>query len=332
MITRIWYQRKRHILAWMLEPFSYLFISIARKRRLRDQKCAYHSALPVIVVGNIAVGGTGKTPVVQSLCRYLQDNGYTPAVISRGYGGQPPFYPLMLDPSTLSTVCGDEPYMLYHSLQGKVPVVVSPIRSASLQMIERDLPQVNVVIADDGLQHYKMARDFEIVVVDGQRQFGNQLCLPAGPLREPIKRIDEVDAVIINGEGLLAIDSNVAIYTMKLEPQCFVRISDGLECSITEFQGKPLHAIAGIGNPQRFFDLLEQLDCQLLSVKALVDHHHFSAKDFSEYADAGVIVMTEKDASKCQNFNLNNAWYLRVRAEIDSRFYEQVLARLDNFK
>ena len=146
------------------------------------------------------------------------------------------------------------------------------------------------------------------MVVDGQRQFGNQLCLPAGPLREPIKRINEVDAVIINGEGILTIDSNVEIYAMKLKPQRFVRLSDGFECSISEFKGKQLHAMAGIGNPQRFFDLLEQLGCELLSVKPLADHHHFSAKDFSKYNGIETIVMTEKDASKCQKYNLYNVW------------------------
>lgn len=333
MLPKIWYLPHRHLLAKLLQPLSYIFSRIALSRRIKYQRCAYRSTLPIVVVGNIAVGGTGKTPVVQSLCRFLRQHGYRPAVISRGYGGKGAVYPLALNQDTIAQVSGDEPYMIFHSLGGEVPVVISPLRSEALKYIEKHLINIDVVIADDGLQHYKMARDYEIVVVDGQRGFGNGLCLPAGPLREPLSRLDEVNAVIVNGQACLSsFPSSLPQYEMKLAPIEFINLATRQAVSVGSFANHSVHALAGIGNPSRFFATLEQLGCELLSQKSLPDHYAFSKRDFLDYSDSDVILMTEKDAVKCRDFDLQNAWYLRVCGEISPLFYQDVLVCLERFK
>ncbi|WP_151193040.1 tetraacyldisaccharide 4'-kinase [Cysteiniphilum sp. JM-1] len=317
-----WYTAHKTWRAMILTPLSWLFSYIAKKRRVKLQKNAYHSKLPVIVVGNIAVGGTGKTPVVQVLCQYLKKQGYHPGIITRGYGGKATHYPFRIDQTTTASVCGDEPFML-HQLLPDIPIVISPKRVEAIQYIEQKLKTVDIIISDDGLQHYVMHRDVEIAVVDGQRQFGNGLCLPAGPLREPITRLKEVDMMIINGGGRASV-SNKAQYDMQLLPQSLVSLATGQQFAIDQLMksvGSTCYAVAGIGNPKRFFNTLNNLGF-MVEEYPFKDHHSFILDDFKAMDENTPVIMTYKDAVKCQGFAKDNWYYLAISPQIENEFFE----------
>lgn len=323
-----WYTAHKTWRAMILTPLSWLFSYIAKKRRLKLQKDAYSSKSPLIVVGNIAVGGTGKTPVVQALCQYLKVQGYHPAVITRGFGGKATHYPFMVDQTTTANICGDEPFMLHQLLQD-VPIVISPKRVEAIKYIEQKLKTIDIIISDDGLQHYAMHRDIEIAVIDGQRQFGNALCLPAGPLREPITRLKEVDMMIINGGGRVSV-SNKAQYDMQLLPQSLVSVATGQQFAIDQLlksMGSTCYAVAGIGNPKRFFNTLTSLG---FTVEAypFKDHHSFILEDFKIMGDEKPVIMTYKDAVKCQGFAKDNWYYLEILPEIEAEFFEDLSGKL----
>ncbi len=322
-----WYQTHKTWRAILLMPLSWVFSFSAHKRKLVLQRHAYKSMLPIIVVGNIAVGGTGKTPVVQVLCQYLQKKGYYPAIITRGFGGKAKHYPFAINEQCSPKECGDEPYMLSKLLQG-IPIVVSPKRVDSVKWIESRLPKVNVIISDDGLQHYAMARDIEIAVVDGQRMFGNGLCLPAGPLREPVRRLKKVDFVIINGGVNKRDCEGITAFGMDLKADALVNIATGEPHSIAAFimkYGKACYAIAGIGNPDRFFESLRRLGFNELKAYPFADHYAYNHKDFDFVTHANMpVVMTHKDAVKCQSFAKGNWYYLAVLPAIDNGFFEDV--------
>ncbi|WP_440615467.1 tetraacyldisaccharide 4'-kinase [Cysteiniphilum sp. 6C5] len=328
MMQKDWYTAHKTWRAMILAPLSWLFSYIAKKRRNKLQKNAYQSKLPLIVVGNIAVGGTGKTPVVQAICQYLKAQGYHPAIITRGFGGKATHYPFMIDQTTPASICGDEPFMLHQLLQD-IPIVISPKRVEAIQYIEQKLKTVDIIISDDGLQHYAMHRDIEIAVIDGQRQFGNGLCLPAGPLREPITRLKEVDMMIINGGGRVSI-SNQAQYDMQLLPQNLVSVATGQQFAIDQLiksVGSACCAVAGIGNPQRFFNSLK---CLGFTVEAypFKDHHSFTLEDFKAVGDEKPVIMTYKDAVKCQGFAKDNWYYLAILPEIEAEFFEELSEKL----
>ncbi len=327
IIERMWYTPKKTALAYLLYPMSKLFFLIAKRRRQQQSSSAYKSKLPVIIVGNITVGGTGKTPVVEAICNHLLKKGFSPAIISRGYGGSAKSYPFVISKSTKPCQCGDEPYML-SKLLPNIPIVISPKRVDSVRYIENQLQDVNVIISDDGLQHYALARDIEIAVVDGKRGFGNQLLLPAGPLREPIQRLKEVDFTIINGGEDISFENS---FNMRLVPSCFVNIASGQTLSISAFQKQyqndELVAIAGIGNPKRFFDQLASLGFHQLKVRAFPDHYAYKAQDFNDL-DAKLVVMTYKDAVKCESFATKHFWYLKVEPKIEDGFFAQLLSKI----
>ncbi|MDA0910009.1 MAG: tetraacyldisaccharide 4'-kinase [Proteobacteria bacterium] len=323
-----WYTAHKTWRAMILTPLSWLFSYIVKKRRVKLQKNAYHSKLSLIVVGNIAVGGTGKTPVVQAICQYLKKRGYHPAIITRGYGGKARHYPFMIDQTTTANICGDEPFMLHQLLQD-IPIVISPKRVEAIQDIEEKLKTVDVIISDDGLQHYAMHRDIEIAVIDGQRQFGNGLCLPAGPLREPITRLKEVDMMVINGGGRVKV-GNQAQYDMQLMPQSLVSLATCQQFAIDQllkFEGSTCYAVAGIGNPKRFFNTLNNLGF-IVEAHAFKDHHSFTLDDFKTMDDEKPVIMTYKDAVKCQGFAKDNWYYLAILPEIEAEFFEALSQKL----
>ncbi|MDO6524713.1 tetraacyldisaccharide 4'-kinase [Motilimonas sp. 1_MG-2023] len=306
----------------LLWPLSWLFGLIAATRRFafcQGWLKSVHVGVPTIVVGNISVGGNGKTPVVIGLCEWLTQLGYRPGVISRGYGGNAPHYPLLVDTHTTGAQAGDEPVLIYH--RTGCPVVVSPKRIEAAQYLIEHC-HVNVIISDDGLQHYALQRDIEIVVVDGERRFGNGLLLPAGPLRESKKRLNSVDFVINNGA-----DPQGNEFAMSLKPSTPKSVVGQVEFDADEV-GKKVNACAGIGHPPRFFNTLKGLGFELVQQRAFADHHAFKQEEIQALEQQYPLFMTEKDAVKCRDFELKQAWYLPVSALIAAPFKEHFIMKL----
>lgn len=314
-----WY--RLHPVRWLLLPLSLLYRLIAAVRRSAYQRnwlTRHKMRVPVIVVGNISVGGTGKTPFVLWLCRQLIQAGFKPGIISRGYGGKARHYPLDVSIETATTEAGDEPVLI--ARRSGCPVVVDPDRSrAAVHLLSQQ--DCDVIISDDGLQHYALDRDIEICLVDSQRRFGNKLCLPAGPLREPVSRLQSVDFVVYNGE------ITNPRYQMQLVAGQWINLADyEKQLPLTAFHQQEVHAVAGIGHPQRFFDLLCQHDI-IVHPHAFDDHHDFTAADL-DFPDDFPVLMTEKDAVKCQPFAQPHHWYLPVTARIDDSLAQAIVNKL----
>ena len=311
-LKKLWYQRS--ILSFILIPLSLVFRLIVSIRRfLLEAFFQTHFDVPVIVVGNITVGGVGKTPLVIALAKELSDKGFKPGIVSRGYKAKISTFPHRVDVKDLASEVGDEPLMMARN--SKVPVVISPNRvSAVNELIESNC---DVIISDDGLQHYKMGRLIEIAVVDQMSKLGNGWCLPAGPLREPKKRLKQVDYVIVNGSAETGSD-------MTMIPEKCIHLKSGKAVSLDEII-KPIHAVAGIGNPERFFATLKSLGL-LIDEHSFADHHRFLSDELN--FKNGSIIMTEKDAVKCQDFDNNSIYYLKVKAAIDDRFIQSLVQRL----
>ncbi len=315
-----WYSRNP--VALTLWPLGRLYRAVAMVRRR-----AYRVGLlprqrvgvPVVVVGNITVGGTGKTPLITRLVELLGGAGYRPGVVSRGYGGRSGHWPRPVFPDSDPTEVGDEPLLL--ARRCGCPVVVGPDRPAAAAALLKSQP-CDLLLSDDGLQHYALERDMEIVVVDGLRRLGNGWCLPAGPLREPPSRLAEVDFVVGNGAA------QPGEYLMRLKGDTVLPV-DGSEPPrpLTAFRGGQVRAVAGIGHPARFFHSLRAQGLELLE-HPFPDHYSFRAADL-DFGDDRPILMTEKDAVKCQGLAPGRAWYLPVRAELDPDFETRLLARLD---
>lgn len=326
-LERAWHRRA----AWLvlLWPLSLLFQALTKLRRAMQQAKGRPVGLraPVVVIGNISLGGTGKTPLLITLAAELQKQGFKPGIISRGYGGSAPSYPLAVDPDSDVGQSGDEAFLMAE--RTGCPVYVDPNRSAALAALI-DNEDVDVVLSDDGLQHYKLYRDLEIVVVDGQRLFSNGFCLPAGPLRESVSRLNEVQHIVVNGEPAREISQLSSASTMRLEPRFLVNLLSGEK---RPFAGAPfnmgntLQAVSALGNPQRFYDLLERLPYQVETF-SFPDHHNFTAEDFEQRGidEHQPVVMTEKDAVKCRQFAKNNFWYLSVEVNLESQFVERLIA------
>lgn len=305
-----------------LLPLSWLYRGVVSLRvtlfRL-GLKRVEHLSVPVIVVGNITVGGTGKTPLVLWLVRFLKNHGFRPAVVSRGYGGRSSAWPIRVEPTSDPGTVGDEPLLLARKLFS--PVMAGPrrVRAARAVLEQTDC---DVIISDDGLQHYAMGRDIEIAVVDGIRRFGNGYCLPAGPLRESIARLDRVDACVVHGEA------REGELGMSLKPLSFRRVdSPSVQEPTKAFNNQTVHAVAGVGNPSRFFDQLRTLGIDVAE-HPFADHHRFRAQDI-QFNDAASVIMTEKDAVKCEPFADERHWYLEVEAQPDPALGTLVLALLE---
>ena len=297
----------------LLYPVSLIFRSLVTLRRLLYRSGVLASVklpVPVIVVGNISVGGTGKTPLTLCLAQQMIEDGWHPGIISRGYRKSKHNIntPRRVTTDDLPDEVGDEPLLM--AQRELCPVWIGRDRPAVAQTLLKAHPECDVILSDDGLQHYRLQRDVELVVVDGARRFGNGLLLPAGPLREPVSRLNKVDAVVVNGGK--ALDNEFA---MQLEGTRFYNLlNPELVVSAGEFSGQRLHAVAGIGHPQRFFRQLQQLGL-LCTAHAFPDHHRYSATDFA-FDDADAILMTEKDAVKCAAFATEKHWVLRVDAQV----------------
>ncbi|MBL4581938.1 MAG: tetraacyldisaccharide 4'-kinase [Gammaproteobacteria bacterium] len=325
-LEKAWHKRAGWLI--LLWPVSVLFQMLAKLRRSIQQSKERPADLsaPVIVIGNISLGGTGKTPLLISLSQELQEQGFKPGIISRGYGGDAPSYPLAVNGDSDVHESGDEAFLIAEKTG--CPVYVDPDRNAALHalLLHED---VDVVLSDDGLQHYKLYRDLEVVVVDGQRLFSNGFCMPAGPLREPMARLKEVQYIVVNGEPAREIPQLAGASTMQLEPRSFVNLVTGEK---RPFSGAPfnmgnkLQAVTALGNPQRFYTLLGRLPYQVETF-SFPDHHRFTAADFEQQ---GIdvhqpVVMTEKDAVKCRQFAKNNFWYLSVEVNLESQFVERLI-------
>jgi tetraacyldisaccharide 4'-kinase len=316
-LVKAWYNG--HWALSLLAPLSGLYRFITAVRRVAYQRQWFAVAtfpVPVIVVGNITVGGTGKTPLTLALVKHLQAQGLRPAVISRGYGGQTT-YPALVTAQSQAHEVGDEPLLMYQQTQ--VPVVVAPKRAQAVAwLLERQL--CDVVLCDDGLQHYALARDVEIVVIDAERGLGNEQLLPQGPLREAKTRLQSVDFIVLNGQGY----HDPQAYEMNLQPTSWLPV--GRTGGDVPLAPQIIHAIAGIGNPERFFNVLEQQGFQVIR-HPFPDHHAFQASDLT-FADDFAVVMTAKDAVKCQAFAANNVWQVPVMAQLPPAFYQQFDQRL----
>lgn len=319
----------------LLRPLSALFQWLARRRRVSHCQQQLPGRLPVIVIGNITVGGTGKTPVVIALTKWLESRGYRVAVLSRGYGASPSTLPYNVEPGCQPEQCGDEIAMMRHHLSGVI--MIDPDRRRALAALDqRD--DCDIVISDDGLQHYRLRRDIEWVVIDGSRGLGNGYCLPAGPLREPVQRLQEVDEILINGQwrasrsrqqsGLATVSEKT--HEFVLQPAYWVNVKTAeqvsLSAGVERFQQDDIQAIAGIGNPQRFFQTLADLGLTVTS-RAFADHYPFQPEDLAAWQHK-LLLMTEKDAVKCQPFAGENWWYLHVAAVIPEELTDRLLTRV----
>lgn len=268
LANKIFYQKS--ILSYLLLPFSWIYlfvisiIQLLYKTKIRTVK---HFPIPVIVVGNLTVGGTGKTPLTIYLANLLKRHGFRPAIVSRGYGGKAPHYPYPVGSNTSPSLVGDEAVLIARHTD--CPVIVSPSRVEAVQYI---LQQNNcdIILADDGLQHHALGRDIEIVVIDGQRRFGNGFCLPAGPLREPISRLTKVDFRVCNGNNALSDE-----FAMTFTVDVLHGVKDAARTkSLVNFKNQTIHAVAGIGNPERFFNFLRDQGLKIIP-HDFPDHHNF---------------------------------------------------------
>lgn len=275
----------------------------------------------IIVVGNITVGGSGKTPLVIRICHLLKKAGLKPGVISRGYGRTERGLRLA-SPASDPGVVGDEPLLIAQN--AGVPVIVSSDRCEAVRKLTRQ--NVDVIVSDDGLQHYRLPRHLEICVIDGNRGFGNGLLLPAGPLREPLTRLSTFDHIIVNGETDV-VPAQLPVISMTQAAGLLRSMDDGQSWRLAQFAGCKVNAVAGIGNPQRFFALLEHARIKPIE-HVFPDHHAFSAADFDRMDDSLPILMTEKDAVKCRSLGLKNAWFLSVDAVLPSEWEQGLVERV----
>ena len=332
-LVHAWYEKSAWL--WLLAPISLLFglLSLVRRWWMQKGRRRHSSNLaPVVVVGNITVGGSGKSPLVAYLVRSFEQQGFRAGVVSRGYGAETRIHqPILLTNQSTAAEVGDEPLMLFQQLA--CPVCVCPNRAEAVALLSKQ--GCDIIISDDGLQHYAMQRDIEICVFDAQRLWGNGLLLPAGPLREPLSRLKEVDFVIFNGgdapgqEVLINIEPSRCL-RMDLAPQELQSLDGTSSFSLDGLRGRSISAVAGIGNPDRFFRTLESLGANLTPY-SFGDHHAYQVADFepilSPMSDS-MIVMTEKDAVKCRNIAIEKAWYLPVSAQLSDNLAQKIITQL----
>ena len=308
------------LLNFMLLPFSAIFFILSYIRLwLYKLKIltVNDSSLPVIVVGNITVGGTGKTPIVISIANYLKSQHKKVGVVSRGYGGNYSQETIEVIESSNPMECGDEPVLIKQ--QTEVPVAVAKKRTKAIKLLTKKYA-LDVIISDDGLQHYSMGRDIEIAVIDGHSRLGNGLFLPAGPLREVKSRLKSVDFVINNGSNL------EGEYSSEIEPQDYINLVTNEVRSLDYFKGKKCYAVAGIAKPDKFFSILKKNGVKLI-IKPFPDHYVFGENDLV-FNENHPIIMTSKDCVKCRQFATDQMWYLSVNAKINSNFYQQLESKI----
>ncbi len=337
-LQKAWYTKQKRV--WVLFPFMLLFALLSGLRRrffTLGLLAVYKSKLPVVIVGNIGIGGNGKTPLAIALIEKLQAKGYRVALLSRGYGGSQTQFPYRLHAGDTAALVGDEPALIYHRLH--CDVIIDPKRARGARFIEEHT-DANIIICDDGLQHYALARDVELCVVD-QRGIGNAHLLPMGPLREGPWRLQTVDAVVHN----LAMSaqkeyekiSDKPSFGMSLLAKSWINVKTNEQLSIDDFsrmiskidkkKSKSIVSLAGIGDPKRFFQSLQSMHIITNKNIAFADHHHFTQSDIP--ADS-LVLMTEKDAVKCTEFAHIDCWYLAIDAQLPTSFYTLVEQRIQN--
>ena len=320
-LNRAWYSKPKGLLLLIPIELLYRCIVALRRRFIRPQACA----VPVIVVGNISVGGSGKTPVVLALAEHCQHLGYRVGIVSRGYGGRAPHYPYLLNPQSSPAEVGDEPFLMFQ--RTGLPLAVAPDRVAAATLLIQH-QACNLIISDDGLQHYRLARDIEVLVIDGERGFGNGHCLPVGPLREPVSRAKNIPLRIFNGANSGDSTKNLSGHAMDLCGLHAVNLVDGEQRNLADWPvtQRRVHAVAGIGNPQRFFRSLRIAGFELVE-HPFPDHHPYTEADLA-FAESLPVVMTEKDAVKCRAFAQKAYWMLPVSGVINPVFYDELNSRL----
>ena len=322
-LPQYWYGRNG--VSSALLPISWLFSLLVFLRRWAYRLRLFRVVrlpVPVIIVGNISVGGTGKTPLVIWLVNQLKAEGYKPGIISRGYGGGARTWPQAVRPDGDPRSVGDEAILI--ARRTHCPMAVGPDRVAAAEALLKN-SEIDVLISDDGMQHYALARDMEIVVIDGDRRFGNQRCLPAGPLREPMGRLDKVDLKVCNGVA------GRGEFAMRLVPGPITHVKESTRTlSWESLAGQKLHLVAGIGNPERFFRSVQKRhpSCEC---HAFDDHYPFSPADL-DFGDNNPVLMTEKDAMKAALFPQPHFWCLPVEASLDDVFKQRILKQLRETK
>ncbi len=318
-VESVWYQRQ--LFSYLLWPFSWIYRAVFTVRRWL-YGCGIRKTVrfpaPVIVVGNISVGGTGKTPLVMSLADKLKQTGWRPGIVSRGYGGSATRLPQRVTPDSDPRLVGDEAVLL--ARKTGCPMVVCRDRAAAAATLLNHY-DCNIILSDDGLQHLALGRTIEIAVLDGERRLGNGFCLPAGPLRESARRLKSVDFIVNNGFD------HAGEWRMDLRPEKIYQLTDpSRRLSADELNGLTIHAVAGIGHPQRFFKALLQAGFYVIP-HAFPDHYLFQKSDF-DFNDHAPIIMTEKDAIKCLPFADDRYWCLAVCAELSASFFTQLQLKL----
>lgn len=341
-LLNAWYQKAAWLyLLWPLSCFYRTVIALRHWLYHRGVLSSWRAPVPVVVVGNISVGGTGKTPLVIALVEALKAQGFKPGIVSRGYGSTAPHYPFLVTADSNPDQTGDEPLLL--ALRSGVPVMIDSQRCEAIRGLLQT-HDCDVLVADDGLQHYAMQRDIEIVVIDGQRLLANKLCLPAGPLREPASRLRSVDYVVSNGRGNTGADEpnfggelgslTAPVSIMNLQAAGIVPLQGGAGVDGADWTlSKTVHAVAGIGNPGRFFSSLRALGFTVHE-HVFADHHPYCAQDI-EFGDDLPVIMTEKDAVKARVLAVtidtesrDKYWFLKIEAELDQAFFAAIIEQL----
>lgn len=325
-LLKAWYQERNLPVLGLLRPLESLYRRVVRRKRaafVEGRGAIYRAPVPVIVVGNITVGGTGKTPLILWLIQHCRARGLRVGVVSRGYGAKPPSLPWRVLPEQEAAIAGDEPALIVR--RTGVPLVIDPDRGRAVRAL-LDSESVDLILCDDGLQHYRLARDLELVLIDAARGLGNRRCLPIGPLREPEERLESVDAVLFNGATHDRSDG----YAFHLRPAELVQVNSGARRPLSYFPpDQGLHAVAGIGNPQRFFATLEALHWRPIT-HPFADHAQYGPEQLT-FSPPLPLLMTEKDAVKCRDFAADDWWYLAVDAVPSPAFvawFDTQLARL----
>jgi len=321
-LPQAWYRKSQWLV--LLQPLASLYGWLAQRRRRKLFPTAYRARVPVLVCGNITVGGTGKTPLTIALAQELQRRGVQVVILSRGYGGKAASYPLDVKLTAAVEDCGDEALLL--ALHAECPVIVDPDRTRAALYAETRY-QPDVLLCDDGLQHYALARDVEVAVIDGARGFGNERLLPAGPLREPLNRLAQVNCVVINGDLVVPLPHIAPPrYTMRLSTVGLRALQSGEELTLADWHARmsagTVHAVAGIGNPERFFQSLRDLGFDIIP-HAFNDHQTWQRGQL-DFDDELPVLMTEKDAVKYLGFADARHWAVQVEAALPAAFFDEM--------
>lgn len=322
-LQSLWYKKRLHPALYLLAPLSLLFWLLTNLRRslyVLKVLPRYRASVPVIVVGNISVGGTGKTPLTIALVDYLRKEGHQPGIVSRGYGSTAE-YPHDVQTGDSAQKVGDEPLMLRRKTG--CPVVIAPKRSAAVEKLLQTHSDVNLIISDDGLQHYALQRDIELILIDAERGIGNGWLLPCGPLREGPWRLKGADWVMS-----LYAQHPFARYVCEVKARGWRKVADDSSVNAPD---EECYAVAAIGNPHRFFNSLREQNLKLDQCFAFPDHHQFSPGDFSRLTDKPVL-MTEKDAAKCRDFAAGDWYYQPIEAQLPGQFTAALIKRLEQLQ